>query len=105
MAARPWTEAEARQVAFDAMLDRVTEEGRQGHADGIVREDCPYLGHPEPHVTCAWLGGWALSALGCPDFHPDPRAEVARLGAMASVPGRGRAEGPEGDAPSPGPWA
>lgn len=66
-------EAIRRQNEFDDLLDAIREEGAKAFADGLGRDDCPYLDHPEPHYRATWIGGWAEASLFGDDRPPRPR--------------------------------
>lgn len=57
-------DAEAREAAFDSLMESVRREGGEAFRSGVAKEDCPYDGHPEPHMRTSWVGGWAEAALG-----------------------------------------
>lgn len=58
-----------RQNEFDDRLELIRQEGAQAFADGLGRDACPYLDHPEPHYSTTWIGGWAEASL-FGDDHP-----------------------------------
>lgn len=59
----PHDDAIRRHNEFEDRLELVRQEGAQAFADGLGRDACPYLDHPEPHYRTSWIGGWAEASL------------------------------------------
>ncbi len=58
------TDAERRQLDFDARMAIHRLEGALAHQAGLTRADCPYASPGDAQHRTAWIGGMAEAALG-----------------------------------------